>query len=152
MQLELISVLQESFKKTDVEQLCLIVEHIRSHGLLYADYDSRQSILVETLLEISIALVKEPNFAVSNQSWLFVHITYDIIFHQVRLEEYPSSCANLYFYLSKDVLDEAHQHLLKTNWHYEMSVYIHPNGLPMVFQNKRRVFGSLQPYETFDRQ
>lgn len=40
---------------------------------------------------------------------------YDIVFHQVRLDEYPAICAELYFKLSGEVMDEEFHQFYKSD-------------------------------------
>lgn len=101
----LVRSLTESHQNNDIENLCKLVEHVRGEGLLYQDFHEKNVNLLESLLKISLDLIRNSVIHLSNRPWWFIMEVYDIVFHQVRLKEYPVICAELYFKLSKEVLD-----------------------------------------------
>lgn len=102
----LIHSLIESYQNNDMDNLCKLVSHVRSEGLLYQDFYKENLNVIENLLKISLGLIRNPVIHLSDQPWWFIKEVYDSIFHQVRLGEYPVICADLYFKLSKEVLDD----------------------------------------------
>lgn len=90
----------------DAKGLCELIEFVRSEGVLYQDFVQKNTEILELLLRISLDLIKNSAFNTRYESWKFTEGVYDIVFHQVRLEEYSSGCAELYFKLSNEVLRE----------------------------------------------
>lgn len=102
----LVNSLTESHQNNDIENLCKLVEHVRGEGLLYQDFHDKNVMLLESLLKISLDLTTNSVIHLSDRPWWFIMEVYDIIFHQVRLKEYPAIFADLYFKLSKEILDD----------------------------------------------
>jgi hypothetical protein len=97
--------LKDFHDKGGIENLCKTVEHVRAVGMLYQDFDIKNESLLKDLLTASLDLTKQPSIYNSDRPWWFIMEVFDIVFHQVRLEKYPAICADLYFKLSKEVLD-----------------------------------------------
>lgn len=95
----------ESHKNHDIESLVKLIEHVRAEGILYQDFHEKNVKLLEDLFRISLDLLKDPVIHTSDRPWWFIMEVYDIVFHQVRMEKYSAICADLYFELSKEVLD-----------------------------------------------
>jgi hypothetical protein len=140
--------------RDDLDHLCELVEHVRGQGILYQDFPEKNATLLELLLRTSLDLMKSPLIYSSDKPWWFIREVYDIIFHQVRLGEYPSICAELYFQLSKDVLDEKFHKFYERNStvpSYGMCVYFiqmadgwfadREKEFLIVFQKMKPLFG-----------
>lgn len=111
----LIKSLSDSGNNNDLDRLCDLVEHVRAEGILYQDFHKENAILIEILLKNCINLLKETIIDKTNRSWWFISEVYDIIFHQVRLKEYPPICTTLYFELSKEVLESKFHRFWRDN-------------------------------------
>jgi hypothetical protein len=101
--------LMEDFKKfqssQEIEKLTELVEYVRGEGILYNDFPKQNAELLELLLKISLELTDNSEIFTSSLCWFFIEEVYDIVLHQVRLSEYPSEHAILYFELTKNVLN-----------------------------------------------
>lgn len=113
----------ESHKNHDIENLGKLIEYVRADGVLYRDFHEENVKLLEDLLRISLDLIKDAVIYTSERPWWFIMEFYDIVFHQVRMEEYPSICADLYFELSKEVLDDKFHKFYERGSHNHMHYY-----------------------------
>jgi hypothetical protein len=98
----------------DIKCLCEMVEYIRGQGILYQDFPEKNAALLEELLRISLDLISSPLIKLSDSPWWFIMEVYDIEFHQVYLEKYPPICADLFFKLLVQVLDEKFHNFYKS--------------------------------------
>lgn len=122
----LINDFTECRRNNDIEKLCELVEYVRGQGILYQDFPKKNAELLDLLLRTSLDLTRDPSICTLDKPWWFVMEVYDIVFHQVRWGEYPSICADLYFELTHEVLNEKHYKLYKTDSSvesYGMCVY-----------------------------
>jgi hypothetical protein len=100
----LIQNLRKAHQTNDLEMLGDLVEYARTEGIFYLDFEEKHAKLFNLLLTISLDLLHSPLVFQSNKLWWFIAECYDIHFHQIRLEEYPSDTATLFFELTRNVL------------------------------------------------
>ena len=101
----LLSIFQLHAKSNDLANLAFLIEYVRGQGFFYHDYvDVNGDILA---LILSEAITMTENARVFDDASLLSYVvqTYDTIFHQVHLSEYPDKCAALYFELTIRLLD-----------------------------------------------
>jgi hypothetical protein len=104
--ISLIDGFSKSLSEYAIDHLCQLIELVRGEGRLYGDFSEKNAELLELILSTSFEVVRSPLIYTSLKHWWFLEEVYDTVFHQVRLAEYPAKCAELYFMLSCEVLDE----------------------------------------------
>ncbi|NSL89253.1 hypothetical protein ECE50_020595 [Chitinophaga sp. Mgbs1] len=121
----LIQIIQQHAENKEYRNLAALAELLRSGGFFYFDYiEEFASILEMMLLQAVKVFDEEEVFKDHNVLWL-PHTLYDIIFHQIGFDEYPPSCFELYFELSKRVLDPYFMRHYESgnNWSYNQCLY-----------------------------
>src|SRR3954465_7549951 len=92
----LIRNLRDAHQKNDLEILGNIIEYARAQGIFYTDFKEKHAELFNLILNISLGLLQSPIVFKSSKLWWFIAECYDIHFHQIRLDEYPSETAVLF--------------------------------------------------------
>lgn len=114
-------------EKHEYRNMSSLAEIIRAEGVLYFDYVEGFDLLLKTLLEQSITIFDNGSVFNDNEILQLPSTVYDIIFHQVNFAEYPPVCFDLYFELSKRVLDDRFISLYylknKGSWYYSQCLY-----------------------------
>jgi hypothetical protein len=120
----LTNALRRHVEKNEVPSLCLIVEYVRAEGVLYQDYTEQHSKFLEIALSTATWLLNDFVRVSDGSTFFYINTLYDLIFHQVRLEEYSSYCASLYFKLSLELLDSKYyRYLNEKNDDYHFCIY-----------------------------
>ncbi len=99
----LIRSFEEAQKRQDLKELNVLIEYIRAEGLFYADYHQHQLALVNLIFAISHELLKNPAAQNSDELWWFIRQFYDVLFHQVRLTDYPVTSTKHYEELTNEI-------------------------------------------------
>ncbi|SEW24754.1 hypothetical protein SAMN05428988_3560 [Chitinophaga sp. YR573] len=103
--LALLQLLRIHAEQKEYRNLASLTEALRSNGFFYFDYIEEFGIALEIMLRQAISVFDNGElFSDHSLLWLPCGI-YDIIFHQIRLLEYPPICSKLYFELSNRILD-----------------------------------------------
>ncbi|MBS0029872.1 hypothetical protein ACTJJ0_20535 [Chitinophaga sp. 22321] len=114
-------------EKKDILNLALLAEITRAEGYFYYHdhYDNAASCgdIVALFLTEAIELLNNGDVLNNLLIMWYISTVYDIIFHQVWLEEYPPLCASLYFQLSNRMLDPEWIPLYNITRHYYHSLY-----------------------------
>lgn len=121
----LIQLIQQHVGKKEYRNLTALSELLRSDGFFYFDYTEEFGTILEMMLLQAIA-VFDSGEVFNDQYVLWLpRGLYDLIFHQIRFEEYPPICFELYFELSKRLLDPHFISLFESDYDgsYSQSLY-----------------------------
>jgi hypothetical protein len=101
----LLSIFQLHAKSNDLANLAFLIEYVRGQGFFYHNYVDVYGDILALILSVAITMTENARVLDDASLLFYVVQTYDTIFHQVRLSEYPGKCAALYFELTIRLLD-----------------------------------------------
>ena len=120
----LIQLIEKHAKLKKYRHLACLAEFLRGEGFFYFDYIDEFATLLEMLLQQSIA-VFETGDVFNDEFILWLPLSvYDLIFHQIRFDEYPQICSKLYFDLSKTALNDRFKPLYKSSCYNQCLYFI----------------------------
>ncbi|OMP75380.1 hypothetical protein [[Flexibacter] sp. ATCC 35208] len=121
----LIQIIRQHAENKEYRNLANLAELLRGECFFCYDYIEEWGTILEMmLLQAIVVFESEEVFRDHHILWL-PHTLYDLIFHQISFGEYPPSCFELYFKLSKRVLDPYFMRLYESdkNWSYSQCLY-----------------------------
>ncbi len=101
----LLRIFQLHAKNNDLANLAFLIEYVRGQGFFYHDYVDVYGDILALILSEAVAMTENPSVFDDASILFYIVQTYDTIFHQVRLSEYPDKCSALYFELTTRLLD-----------------------------------------------
>lgn len=121
----LIQIIRQHSENKEYRNLAALAELLRGKGFFYCDYIEEFGSILEMMLSEAVTVFdNEEVFKDPMVLWL-PHALYDLIFHQISFDEYPPSCFELYFELSKRVLNPYFMPLYRNgnDWSYQQCLY-----------------------------
>lgn len=118
----LIRIIQQHISNKEYSHLAALAEYLRGKGFFYFDYVDEMGTMLELMLSQAITIFDNEEVLRDHHLIWLPHGLYDLIFHQIRFEEYPPVCFELYFEMSKRVLDPHFMPLYEVDqdWSYSM--------------------------------